>query len=87
MLSWGGGFGNFLTGADGYLTKQIKPIGVAASLTVAALIFFVAAYNINFNFLLKAADIFKPKDKLAEEQPTEEALVAGVSNESYRDER
>lgn len=66
ILSWGGGFGNYLTGETGYLTGLLKPVGVGVLLVVSALFFAVAVYNINFDFLLKAADLFK-KDVPAEE--------------------
>ena len=32
ILSWGGAFGNYLTGETGYLTGLLKPVGVAALL-------------------------------------------------------
>ncbi len=52
ILQWGGAFGNYLTGTSGYLTNLIQVTGVAALLTVTALIFAVILYNINFGFLL-----------------------------------
>ncbi len=68
VLSWGGAFGNYLTGTSGYLTGLLKPIGVAAGLTVAALAFVVVVYNINFDFILNMFNVFDKK---------EETLVTG----------
>lgn len=80
ILSWGGGFGNFLTGETGYLTGLLKPAGVALSLLVSALLFAVVVYNINFDFLLKAPGLFKK-----EEKPADAPLTAAVSVPVYRD--
>ncbi len=62
ILNWGGAFGTYLTGTDGYLTELLKPVGVGAALVVSALIFMVLVYNINFDFLLKAGNLFGKKD-------------------------
>lgn len=56
VLSWGGAFGNYLTGDGGYLTGLISPVGVAALLVVTALILLVVVYNINFHFMLNVLD-------------------------------
>lgn len=58
VLSWGGAFGNYITGTNGYLTNLVQVTGVAALLTVSALVFAVVAYNISFGFMLKP---FEPK--------------------------
>ena len=52
VLSWGGAFGNYLTGQSGYLTGLLKPVGVAVSLLGSALAFVIVVYNINFDFIL-----------------------------------
>lgn len=63
VLSWGGAFGNYLTGQQGYLTVMVKPIGVAAILLSTALVFFVVVYNISFDFILDAGGLLNKKDK------------------------
>ena len=68
MLSWGGAFGNYLTGQTGYLTGLLKPIGVACALTGVAVAFVIVVYNINFGFILNMFNIFDKKD---------EAIVTG----------
>jgi S-DNA-T family DNA segregation ATPase FtsK/SpoIIIE len=68
ILSWGGAFGNYLTGQSGYLTGLLKPIGVAAALTVAMLAFVIVVYNISFDFILSMFNVFDKK---------EEAIVTG----------
>lgn len=62
VLSWGGAFGNYLTGADGYLTGLLKTTGVAAVLFATALVFVIVVYNISFDFMLNGLNIFaKPE--------------------------
>jgi len=68
VLSWGGAFGNYLAGQTGYLTGLLKPVGVAAALTVAMLAFVIVVYNINFDFILNMFNVFDKKD---------EAIVTG----------
>jgi S-DNA-T family DNA segregation ATPase FtsK/SpoIIIE len=63
VLSWGGAFGNYLTGQSGYLTGLLKPVGVAAALTVAMLAFVIVVYNINFDFILNMFNVFDKKDE------------------------
>jgi len=63
VLSWGGAFGNYLTGTTGYLTGLLKPVGVAAALTGTALAFAIVVYNINFGFILNMFNIFDKKDE------------------------
>lgn len=62
VLSWGGAFGNYLTGETGYLTGLLSPLGVGVLLLATALIFAIIAYNISFDFLLKPADMLKKED-------------------------
>ncbi len=69
VLSWGGAFGNYLTGDTGYLTGLLKPIGVGALLFVSAMIWVVVVYNIQFDFILNSLNVFKKK---------EEPLLAGA---------
>lgn len=75
ILSWGGAFGNYLTGSDGYLTHMLSVVGVAASLLVSALIILVLIYNINFDFLLSPQDLLKKKEAAA----AKAAAAAGVT--------
>ena len=63
IVSWGGAFGNYLTGETGYLTGLLKPIGTGALLIVTALVFAIVVYNISFSVLLKALDIFSRKNE------------------------
>ena len=72
VLSWGGAFGNYLTGQSGYLTGLLKPVGVAAALTVAMLAFVIVVYNINFDFILNMFNVFDKKD---------EAIVTGAGSD------
>ncbi|MFN8310579.1 MAG: DNA translocase FtsK 4TM domain-containing protein [Chitinophagales bacterium] len=53
LFSWGGGFGDYLTGPEGELTGLLKVTGTAALLFVTALAALVWIYNFNFDFLLK----------------------------------
>ncbi len=63
ILSWGGAFGNYLTGTTGYLTGLLKTTGVAAVLFATALAFVIVVYNISFDFIL---NIFsKPEEDVA----------------------
>lgn len=64
MLSWGGAFGNYLTGETGYLTTMVKATGVAAILFSTALVFAIVVYNINFGFII---NLFSGKDELQAE--------------------
>lgn len=73
VLSWGGAFGNFLTGTDGYLTVMMKATGVGALLVSTALVILVVIYNISFDFLLSPQDILKKKEADA-------AKAAGVAS-------
>jgi S-DNA-T family DNA segregation ATPase FtsK/SpoIIIE len=79
VLSWGGAFGNYLTGATGYLTGLVSIIGVAALLIAAALSFAVIAFNINFDFLLG-------KPKLNEIEDTAVTSSSEAFVPAYRDE-
>ena len=72
VLSWGGVFGNYLTGETGYLTGLVKPIGVSAVLLCLALVFAIIVYNINFDFMLRLFE--------AKETAPKEAVVAAVVN-------
>lgn len=72
VLSWGGAFGNYLTGTQGYLTIMMKPVGVGALLVSTALVILVLIYNISFDFLLSPQDILKKKE-------AEAAKAAGVT--------
>jgi S-DNA-T family DNA segregation ATPase FtsK/SpoIIIE len=65
VLSWGGAFGNYLTGETGYLTGLLSPLGVGALLIASALIIAIVVYNINFDFLLKPTDILKKHETVA----------------------
>ncbi len=67
VLSWGGAFGNYLTGETGYLTGLVKPVGVAALLLTSALVFAIIVYNISFDFILR---IFESKELTAQEAST-----------------
>ncbi len=63
VLSWGGAFGNYVTGETGYLTGLLKTTGVAALLFSTGLLFAIVVYNVNFGFILKAFDVFKKKEQ------------------------
>ncbi|MFN8276895.1 MAG: DNA translocase FtsK 4TM domain-containing protein [Chitinophagales bacterium] len=53
VFSWGGAFGDYLTGTEGQLTGLLQTVGTAALLAVTALAGLVWAYNFNFNFLMR----------------------------------
>jgi len=72
ILSWGGAFGNYLTGETGYLTGLIKTTGVATVLFSTALVFAIVVYNINFDFIL---NLFSKKSE-------EDLLLVNSSNTS-----
>lgn len=78
VLSWGGAFGNYLTGETGYFTGLLKPVGVAALLLSTATAFAVIVYNISFGFILNGLDMFKKKDERAVAP-----LLAGTTASSY----
>lgn len=65
VLSWGGAFGNYLTGETGYLTGLLSPLGVGVSLIATALIFAIIVYNISFAFLLRPSDVLKEQNSSA----------------------
>lgn len=81
VLSWGGGFGNYLAGETGYLTSMMGVVGVAAILVSSALVFAVVVYNINFDFILKPKDALKKN----EEVPFETAVLPAVDVPAFRD--
>ena len=78
-ISWGGAFGDYLTGEQGQLMGLLKTVGTAATLAVTALAFCVWVYNFSFDFLLKP---FAKKD--ANLIGAENAVMASVP--VYRDE-
>lgn len=80
-LSWGGGFGNYLTGEGGYLTTLLKTVGVAGLLAGTALVFLVVVYNFNFDFLLKPFE----KKPILEASPLVEAVQNEVPVVPFRD--
>ena len=73
ILSWGGAFGKYLTGTQGYLTIMLSPVGTGALLLATALVILVLIYNINFDFLLSPQDLLKKKEAAA----AKAAAVAG----------
>jgi S-DNA-T family DNA segregation ATPase FtsK/SpoIIIE len=80
VISWGGGFGDYLTGEHGHLTGLLRVVGSAAVLLVTALGFFIWIYNFSFDFLLHP---FAKKDM------NEMAATAAVNTSTvpvYRDE-
>src|SRR5205807_1678242 len=77
ILSWGGAFGNYLTGDAGYLTTLLKPIGVAAVLLASALVFIVVVYNVNFDFLLAPFQWLKKKNEVQTTAEMQSGLTTG----------
>ena len=73
ILSWGGAFGKYLTGTQGYLTIMLSPVGTGALLLATALVILVVIYNISFDFLLSPQDLLKKKEAAA----AKAAAVAG----------
>lgn len=65
ILSWGGAFGKYLTGTQGYLTIMLSPVGTGALLLATALVILVLIYNINFDFLLSPQDLLRKKEAAA----------------------
>ncbi len=82
ILSWGGAFGNYLTGETGYLTGLVKTTGVAAILFSTALVFAIVVYNINFNFIL---NIFKRNDGEDISLPNESNTTVSKTVPEFRD--
>jgi hypothetical protein len=76
-ISWGGAFGDYLTGENGQLMGLLKTTGTAATLAVTAVAFFVWVYNFSFEFLLRP---FAKKDASAE------GATAMATVPVYRDE-
>ncbi len=66
VLAWGGAFGDYLTGGDGYLTGLLSQLGVGTLLIVSSLVIAILVYNISFGFLLHPGNIFK-KSKASKE--------------------
>ena len=83
ILSWGGAFGNYLTGESGYLTGLLKPLGVAALLASSALVFVIVVYNINFDFLLNMFSVFsKKQEAIATTETVSPMLVPAFKDDS-----
>ncbi|MCW3124390.1 MAG: cell division FtsK/SpoIIIE, partial [Bacteroidetes bacterium] len=82
-ITWGGAFGDYLTGEQGQVMGLLRTTGTAAALAVTALAFAVWVYNFSFDFLLKP---FAKKDAatLAAEAAAVSATMAAVP--VYRDE-
>ncbi len=57
VVSWGGAYGNYLTGTQGQLTGLVHPIGVGLILTGLALGVFIWVSNFDFGKLIE------PKEK------------------------
>lgn len=86
VLSWGGAFGNYLTGETGYLTGLLSTTGVVALLIVTALVFAVVVYNISFGFVLRPVLLFNKKAAPAPTNTSPVFTVTSPSAESdYRD--
>lgn len=69
---WGGGFGNYISGADGILTSLMGTIGAGAFLTFITLVVLVVLYNISFGSMLK---VFSKKSSAeGEEEKTPDGL-------------
>jgi S-DNA-T family DNA segregation ATPase FtsK/SpoIIIE len=84
LVSWGGAFGDYLTGEQGQLMGLLKTTGTAATLAVTAIAFFVWVYNCSFVFLLTP---FAKKDEAT--LAAEAAVAAGATMATvpvYRDE-
>ena len=83
ILSWGGAFGKYLTGTQGYLTIMLSPVGTGALLLATALVILVLIYNINFAFLLSPQDLFKMKEadaaKAAGREVAAPVVEAGIA--------
>ncbi|MDB5283031.1 MAG: translocase FtsK [Bacteroidota bacterium] len=86
VLSWGGAFGNYLTGQSGYLTGLLKPVGVAALLFVTALVFVVVVYNIDFGFILGGLNIFKKKEAVADLNANTNSSSNNITVPQFKDE-
>jgi len=82
VVSWGGGFGDFLTGENGRIMGLFKTVGTGALLIVTAMAFFVWLYNFSFDFLLKPFSKADAKEMGAENL----AAAATISAPVYRDE-
>lgn len=82
VISWGGGFGNYLSGETGYLTSMLGIVGVAAVLVSSALIFAVVVYNINFDFIMKPKEAFAKKQ---DDVPFITAAALAVDAPAFRD--
>ena len=76
-ISWGGAFGDYLTGEQGQLMGLLKTMGTAATLAVTAVAFFVWVYNFSFEFLLKP---------FAQKEASAEGATAMATVPIYRDE-
>ena len=81
VVSWGGGFGDYLTGEQGRITGLLRTVGTAALLLVTATAFFVWLYNFSFDFLMSP---FNKKDVQAD--LAAETAAAYMTAPIYRDE-
>jgi S-DNA-T family DNA segregation ATPase FtsK/SpoIIIE len=52
-ISWGGAFGDYLTGEQGRVTGLLKTVGTVAVLAITAIAFLIWVYNFSFDFLLR----------------------------------
>jgi S-DNA-T family DNA segregation ATPase FtsK/SpoIIIE len=80
LISWGGAFGDYLTGETGQITGLLKPVGTGALLAVTALAFMVWVYNFSFDFLLRP---FAKKD---DAELNAEKVAAAANVPVFRDE-
>ncbi len=80
VLSWGGAFGNYLTGTDGFLTGLLSQLGVGVLLITLSLIIAILVYNISFGFLLSAGNVLKKSPAFKEPD-----LIDGMAVPEYKD--
>ena len=82
VVSWGGGFGDYLTGEQGRITGLLRTVGTAALLIVTATAFFVWLYNFSFEFLMNP--FAKKANNIMDAETV--AATAAASAPVYRDE-
>jgi DNA segregation ATPase FtsK/SpoIIIE, S-DNA-T family len=52
LISWGGAFGDYLTGVDGQVTGLLHTVGTGLALGIVALCAWIWVYNTQFGFLI-----------------------------------
>lgn len=76
-FSWGGNYGAFLTGKDGFFITLLEPLGTGILLGVVMLLAVIWVYNYDFSKWLK---------RRAKQNDVDSQLLSKMNENDYRDE-